>query len=138
MNLKAWVIARIHEKIVEAQQHHDKPRTRAATRERLVKDIARYQRHLEAVSYLTHFNYGAGSDFGRGVLGHFDVISAAVELIEQSQLLRDVIASRYPVLFIDESQDTRPEVVAAFRRIAETTPVEFCLGFLAIRCKNLP
>lgn len=129
VNLKAWVIARIREKIAEAQEHHDKPRTRAATRERLVKDIARYQRHLEAVRHLTHFKYGAGSDFGRGILGHFDVISAAVELIEQSQLLRDVIASRYPVLFIDESQDTRPEVVAAFRRIAETTPVEFCLGF---------
>lgn len=129
VNLKAWVIARIREKIAEAQEHHDKPRTRAATRERLVKDIARYQHHLEAVRQLTHFKYGAGSDFGRGILGHFDVISAAVELIEQSQLLRDVIASRYPVLFIDESQDTRPEVVAAFRRIAETTPVEFCLGF---------
>lgn len=129
VNLKAWVIARIHEKIAEAQQHYDKPGTRAATRERLAKDIARHQRHLETVGQLTHFTYGAGSDFGRGVLGHFDVISAAVGLIERSQLLRDVIASRYPVLFIDESQDTRPDVVSAFRRIAETTPVEFCLGF---------
>lgn len=129
VNLKTWVIARIHEKIAEAQEHHDKPRTRPATRERLVGDIARYRRHLEAVVQRTHFSYGAGSDFARGVLGHADVIAAAVELIEQSQLLRDVIASRYPVLFVDESQDTRPDIVAAFRRIAETTPVEFCLGF---------
>ncbi|MEJ6002690.1 UvrD-helicase domain-containing protein [Paucibacter sp. AS307] len=129
VNLKTWVIKRIHEKIAEAQEHHDKPRTRAATRERLVGDIARYRRHMEAVGQRTHFSYGAGSDFARGVLGHTDVIAAAVDLIEQSQLLRDVIASRYPVLFVDESQDTRPDIVAAFRRIAETTPVEFCLGF---------
>jgi DNA helicase-2/ATP-dependent DNA helicase PcrA len=129
INLKAWVTARIHEKIAEAQAHYDKPRTRAATRERLVADIARYRRHLEAVEHQTHFTYGAGSDFARGVLGHTDVIAAAVQLIEQSQLLRDVIASRYPVLFVDESQDTRPDIVAAIRRIAETTPVEFCLGF---------
>jgi DNA helicase II / ATP-dependent DNA helicase PcrA len=129
VNLKTWVIARIHEKIAEAQQHHDKPRTRPATRERLVGDIARYRRHLEAVGQRTHFTYGAGSDFGRGVLGHADVIAAAVELIEESQLLRDVVASRYPVLFVDESQDTRPEIVAALRRIAETTSVEFCIGF---------
>lgn len=129
VNLKTWVIARIHEKIAKAQEHHDKPRTQAATRERLLGDIARYQRQLAAVDQQTHFSYGAGSDFGRGVLGHTDVIAAAVELIGQSQLLRDVIASRYPVLFVDESQDTRPEIVAAFRRIAETTPVEFCLGF---------
>ncbi len=129
VNLKTWVIARIREKIAEAQDHHDRPRTRPATRERLVVDIARYRRHLEAVEQRTHFTYGAGSDFARGVLGHADVIAAAVELIEQSQLLRDVIASRYPVLFVDESQDTRPDIVAAFRRIAETTPVDFCLGF---------
>jgi len=84
---------------------------------------------LETVEQRDHFTYGAGSDFGRGVLGHTDVIAAAVELINQSQLLRDVIASRYPVLFVDESQDTRPDIVAAFRGIAETTPVKFCLGF---------
>jgi DNA helicase-2/ATP-dependent DNA helicase PcrA len=128
-DLKTWVIARIHEKIADAQQHHDKPRTRAATREALARDIARYRNHLEAVESRTHFRYGAGSDFGRGILGHTDVISAAVKLIDQSQLLRDIIASRYPVLFVDESQDTRPDIVAVFRGIAETTPVEFCLGF---------
>ncbi len=129
VDLKAWVAARIQEKIDDAQQHYDKPRTHAATRERLVREIARYRRYLETVGDLTHFTYSAGSDFGRGVLGHFDVILAAVELIERSQLLRDVIASKYPVLLIDESQDTRPDVVSAFRKIAETTPVEFCLGF---------
>ena len=129
VNLKDWVIGRIHEKIADAEEHHCKPRTRPATRERLLTDIARYRRQLEAVDQRTHFAYGAGSDFARGVLGHTDVIAAAVELIEQSQLLRDVIASRYPVLFVDESQDTRLDIVAAFRRIAESTPVEFCLGF---------
>ncbi|MDQ4626216.1 UvrD-helicase domain-containing protein [Janthinobacterium lividum] len=128
-DLKTWVISRIHEKIADAQEHHDKPKTRVATREALVRDIARYRNHLEAVESRTHFRYGAGSDFGRGILGHTDVISAAVKLIDQSQLLRDIIASRYPVLFIDESQDTRPDIVAAFRGIAETTPVGFCLGF---------
>lgn len=128
-DLKIWVIARIHEKIAKAQEHHDRPRTRAATRVQLVADIARYHNHLQTIEHQTHFKYGAGSDFGRGVLGHSDVIAAAVNLIDQSQLLRDIIASRYPVLFIDESQDTRPDIVAAFRGIAETTPVEFCLGF---------
>ncbi|QRF58611.1 ATP-dependent helicase [Variovorax paradoxus] len=129
INLKAWVIARVQEKINEAQAHHDRPRTRQATRERLVADIARYHQQLLDLEQRAHFSYGAGSDLGRGVLGHSDVITAAVDLIDQSQLLRDVVASRYPVVFIDESQDTRPEIVAAFRSIAETTPVQFCLGF---------
>lgn len=128
-DLKTYVIARINEKITKAQEHHDKPRTREATRVGLLKDIVRYQRQLEIVQHLTHFTYGAGSDFNRGVLGHSDVIDAAVTLIEQSQLLRDIIASRYPVIFVDESQDTRSDIVAAFSKIAKTTEVKFCLGF---------
>lgn len=129
VDLKAWMITRIQERIAEAQEHHDRPRTRAPTRERLVGDIARYRRHIEAAEHRTTFTYGAGRDFGRGILGHSDVVAAAVQLVERSQLLRDIIASRYPVLFIDESQDTRLDIVSAFRRIAETTPVEFLLGF---------
>lgn len=129
VDLKTWVISRIHEKIADAQAHHNKPRVREATRERLVREIARYRSQLEEISRRTHFSYGTGSDFGRGILGHTDVIAVAVKLIEQNQLLRDVIASRYPVIFIDESQDTRTDIVAAFRLIAETTTVAFCLGF---------
>lgn len=129
VDLKAWVITRIRERIAEAQEHHDRPGTRAPTRERLIRDIARYRRHLEAAEHRTNFTYGAGRDFGRGILGHADVIAVAVHLIGHSQLLRDIVASRYPVLFVDESQDTRPDIVTAFQRIAATTPVEFCLGF---------
>ncbi|CAK0232454.1 pathogenesis-like protein [Burkholderia pseudomallei] len=129
IDLKTWVISRIHEQIAEAREHYNRPRTRPATRQRLEREIARHERHLEEVAHRTHFSYGAGRDFARGVLGHPDVIAVAVELIEQSQLLRDLIASHYPVLFVDESQDTRADVVAAFRLIAETTPLEFCLGF---------
>lgn len=129
LDIRAWVLARIDEKIEEAQTRLANPRTRAQTRPGLERDIERYRRQRETVGSLTRFTYGTGSDFAKGVLGHADVIAAVPALIEQSQLLRDLIASRFPFIFVDESQDTVPTFVAALRRIAETVQQEFCLGF---------
>jgi DNA helicase-2/ATP-dependent DNA helicase PcrA len=129
LDIRDWVLARIDEKIGEAQARLANPRTRPQTRAGLESDIERYRRQHDTVGGLTRFTYGTGSDFGEGILGHADVIAAVPELIEQSQLLRNIIASRFPFIFVDESQDTVPTFVAALRRIAETVQQEFCLGF---------
>lgn len=129
LDIRDWVLARIDEKIGVAQARLANPRTRAQTRPGLERDIEHYGRQREIVGDLTRFTYGTGSDFAKGVLGHADVIAAVPVLIEQSQLLRDLIASRFPFIFVDESQDTVPTFVSALRRIAETVQQEFCLGF---------
>ena len=129
LDIRAWVLGRIDEKIEGASTRLANPRTRAQTRPGLERDIDRYQTQREAVHGLTRFTYGAGSEYGRGILGHADVLAAAPAMIEQSQLLREVIASRFPFVFVDESQDTIPAFVAALRRIADSVPQPFCLGF---------
>jgi len=43
-------------------------------------------------------------------------------------LLRQLIASRFPFIFVDESQDTNPHVVEALRQIAGEQP-QLCVGF---------
>lgn len=129
LDIRAWVLSRIDEKIEEARARLANPRTRPQTRPGLERDVERYDRQRMTVEGLTRFTYGTGSDFAKGVLGHADVIAAVPALIEQSQLLRSLIASRFPFIFVDESQDTVPTFVAALRRIAETVQHEFCLGF---------
>src|SRR3546814_16907247 len=88
-----------------------------------------FGRQRGSVGGLTRFTYGTGSGFAKGVLGRADVVAAVPALIEQSQLLRDLIASRFPFIFVDESQDTVPTFVSELRRIAETVQQEFCQGF---------
>lgn len=129
LDLREWVLERIDEKVNEAQARLANPRTRAQTRPGVERDIERYRQHREIVAQLTRFKYGTGSDYAKGILGHADIISAGPALIEQSQLLRNLVASRFPFIFVDESQDTLPSVVSALRRIADTVNQEFCLGF---------
>jgi DNA helicase-2/ATP-dependent DNA helicase PcrA len=128
-DLKTWVLARIDEKVAEAQARLDNPRTQARTRPGLERDIERYGRQKLAVATLARFTYGTGSDYAKGVLGHADILKVAPSLIEEKPLLRNLVASRFPFIFVDESQDTVPAFVSALRRIAETEGEGFCLGF---------
>lgn len=127
-DIKLWVVDRIREKIVEKEAHRDKPRTQARTRERLVQEIAELQQEIANVSRVERFTYGTGSDYAEGVLGHDDVLKLGPALITAHPLLRQIVASRFRYIFVDESQDTNPTVVEALRCIA-LEQARLCVGF---------
>lgn len=59
------------------------------------------------------------SDFAKGQIGHDDVIELAAHLIKSKEVLRRLIGQRFPYIFVDEAQDTFPEVVDAFNAVCE-------------------
>ena len=128
-DLCQWVADRIVEKILEAQAKLDNPRTRANTKEKARRDIEHYERQREALSSVRRFQYGTGSDYENGILGHDDILKVGPFLIEQRALLRTLVARTFPFVFVDESQDTNPAFVDALKLIANTVDVDFCLGF---------
>lgn len=128
-DIREWVRARLNRKITEAQETINKPRTRQKTKDRAAEDIARYQHQLDQIDSVKNFRYGTGSDYTNGVLGHSDVLKIGPTFIREQPLMRRVIARRYPVLFVDESQDTDPAFVEALRTTANGTQDGFCVGF---------
>lgn len=67
--------------------------------------------------------------YTKGILGHDDVLKIGPALIADRPLLRTLIASRFPFIFVDESQDTNQTCVDALKQIADTIGDDFCLGF---------
>lgn len=128
-NLREWVSNRLQEKITEQQEKIDKPRTREATKIRAAELIERYQRQLTEIGSVRCFRYGTGSDYSNGVLGHSDILKIGPEFIAGHALMQTVVARRFPVIFVDESQDTDPAFVDALRKVACAFPLGFCLGF---------
>jgi DNA helicase-2/ATP-dependent DNA helicase PcrA len=124
-----WMVSRINEKIFEAQEHIDKPRTREATKVRLRSDIERYRLQIPIVECVEKISYGTGGNFTEGILGHSDILKLVPQIIIDNVLLQKVIAHKYPVILIDESQDTKPAFVDALKAIYETAETSFCLGF---------
>ena len=69
-------------------------------------------------------------DFENGKIHHDDVISLAYMMIKNYPTLSRIIVQKYPYIFIDEYQDTAPEIVEALICYTlERFPKEITLGF---------
>jgi DNA helicase II / ATP-dependent DNA helicase PcrA len=129
-DIKEWVQIRIDEKIDELQKKAAtfSARTRQTTRDSNARNIEKLLAHKTKISSISKFSYGTGSDYSKGILGHDDIINLATYLMINEPLLSSIVAQKYPVIFVDESQDTNPIVVAALKVVADANP-KFCLGF---------
>jgi len=128
-DIRTWVKARINGRITDAQAKIAAPKTQQRTKDKAAEDITRYQEQLHTIDHVQKFTYGMGSDYEEGILGHDDVLKIGPALIRQYPLLRTLITRRYPYIFVDESQDTEPDVVAALKEVAAMPDTGFCLGF---------
>lgn len=130
-DIKAWVLQRIAERILELEDTAANfgPRVQQRTRLKNQSDIDRYRANIPAVEKVTTFRYGTGSDYPRGVLGHDDIIRMATHFMSERPLFRTLVAQQFPIVFVDESQDTQPIVVEALKAVADQAGSEFCLGF---------
>ena len=128
-DIMRWVHANIEAKIVDARKKIQKQGTRQATKDRLTQDIIRFETQRASLDGVAYFTYSTGSDYAKGVLGHHDVLKMGPELISSKPLLRKIVAARFPFIFVDESQDTIPEFVAALKKISHSVGDNVCLGY---------
>ncbi|MDD8058646.1 UvrD-helicase domain-containing protein [Shewanella metallivivens] len=128
-DIASWITTKLEHKILKANEKIANSRTREATRESLRNDIARYKLQIPNISAVSHFTYGTGSNYQSGILGHSDILKLGPDLILAQPLLRKLVAKRFPIIFVDESQDTNPQFVAALKSIYLEITGNFCLGF---------
>ena len=71
-DIKVWLQNDIRRRITELDEEFKNysSRVRQTTRDRNKADQERYARSLETIAGVKTFNYGVGSDYARGVLGH--------------------------------------------------------------------
>lgn len=130
-DIKTWLAAYIQlriDELVEKERNFG-PRVHASTRENNAMDQQRYGSHLSTIKKVKTFNYGVGSDYPKGILGHEDILRLADFLLQEKPLFRRVVALKFPFVFIDESQDTFESVVKSFKQVEEQMRGQFCLGF---------
>lgn len=130
-DIRAWVQNRIDDRIADlnAAANGFGPRVQQRTRDTNRRDVARLEASKEPASSVATFTYGTGSNYGRGILGHDDIIRIATDFLSSRPLFRTVLAQQFPYIFVDESQDTQNSVVEALLAVDEQAGAKFCLGF---------
>lgn len=86
---------------------------------------------LEKAQTIEKFVYNPnGSNPEYNALKHAEIIKISAQMILNRRMLQQIIAQRYPILLIDESQDTKKELVDAFFEIQKNFGDVFTLGLL--------
>ena len=94
-----------------------------------VEKLEHQKIQLTKVQTIKKFVYNPnGSNPEYNALKHTEVIKISAQMILESKMLQRIIAQRYPILFIDESQDTKKELVDAFFEIQKNFTDIFTLG----------
>lgn len=112
---------------LELAQSKGRPGTKAA--EDRPRQIASKRKRLESLSGIRKFTYSPnGENSGRDSLNHAEVIAFAAELLSKHSLLQTILTRKFPILLVDESQDTKKELVEALFAVQQICKAQFSLG----------
>ncbi len=130
-DIKKWVLSNTIQKIsdLETKMATYGPRVHQQTKDKDAKQLEKLKTNALAINDVHYFNYGTGSNYIKGMLGHDDIVKLVPKLIQDKPLLNVIISQKYPYIFVDESQDTFPEIVLALKKIDSDHKGKFCLGF---------
>ena len=127
-DIKEWVTQSVKEEIETLKQKQFKGRGGKASEKR-VEEIKKKTERLAKIETVKKFHYNPnGDNVGYDSLSHSEVVKMSTEFIATEQTMQDILTAKYPILLIDESQDTKKELVDALLIVCEKNKDRFIVG----------
>lgn len=91
--------------------------------------ISKYRKELESIKSIKRFTYNPnGDNLESNSLSHQDVIKIGAKFIRNKALFQDIIIQQYPIILIDESQDTNKGLIESMFELQNKHQNKFVLG----------
>lgn len=132
-DIRAWIREALSKKLAELEADEPKPSNRAkrSLDERQAawhEDVEKKRKELVELDDVSRFTYSPDNErFGQGALNHSQVLDVTARLLERPTMQR-LVADRFPIIFIDESQDTFKRMLGPLLDLERKTSVR--LGLL--------
>lgn len=128
-DIKSWLRINLANEINELQEAALKGRPGTKTAIERERSIASKQRRLVRIETTHKFIYSpTGDNRGTDSLNHAEVIAITANFLCNKPILQSILINRFPVLFIDESQDTNKSLMDAFLKVEQDQHPKLCLG----------
>jgi DNA helicase-2/ATP-dependent DNA helicase PcrA len=129
-DIKEWLKGNLLKEIASLDEKLEKARDlngKTALENKAKRDSKKNR--LDNLNHVSKFSYSPnGINSGKDSLNHSEVINIASNFLLNQQLMRRILARKFPVLLIDESQDTKKELIEAFFSTQAEQKDQFCLG----------
>lgn len=128
VDIKTWIMESVQKEIEELKQKQTKT-SRGKAGEKRAETIKKKTERLAKIKSIQKFSYNPnGENVGYDSLSHSEVIKMSTEFIATEPTMQDILTSKYPILLIDESQDTKKELIDALLIVCEKYGEKFIVG----------
>lgn len=129
-DIKKWIKQDIDESIIDIEDKLSKardPNNKTAISNR--KKLESKKKRLIALSSISKFVYNPnGDNYTKASLNHSEVISIACSFLTSKDLFKQIFTNKYPIVLIDESQDTKKDLIEALFMVQSQYKNSFMLG----------
>jgi DNA helicase-2/ATP-dependent DNA helicase PcrA len=129
-DIKQWLQVNLDTEIAEITELQGKGRAGKAALDRK-KSIEAKQKRLARLDEIKSFTYSPSrNNPARDALNHSEVIKIGADFLMKKPLMQKILTNKFPILLIDESQDTNKLLMDAFLAIQVEHKEYFSLGLL--------
>ncbi len=126
-DIKSWLKDELKKDILELEEKERKGRGGKASQDRQ-RDIANKKKRLDNLDTISKFVYNPnGENKGKDSLNHSEVIKISAAFLLEKETMQRLLIKKFPILLIDESQDTNKTLMDAFLSV-QNQHSEFILG----------
>lgn len=129
-DIRDWLKAKLEKRIDELTQQQSKGRSKTtkAYLERAEKIVKRSER-LQYLDTVKRFIYNPdGLNLEANSLDHAEVIQITSDFLTSKPTFKSVFIDKYPIVLIDESQDTKKELISVLFSVQQEYKNRFLLG----------
>jgi len=128
-DIREWLAANLLEEIAELEAAQAKGRAGSKAASDRARSIESKRRRHASLNEIIRFVYSpTGDNRTRDALNHAEVIAMTAQFLRTKSGLRRLLIARFPVLLIDESQDTSRRLMEALLDVQTAHKHSFSLG----------
>lgn len=128
-DIREWLRVALIEDLATLRADEAKGRKGTKASATRLSSIESKTKRLQNLPQVKNFTYSpTGDNRGRDSLNHSEVLQLTAAFLNQKPAMQSILAGRYPVLLIDESQDTNKHLIDALFAVQAAQGKRFTLG----------
>jgi DNA helicase II / ATP-dependent DNA helicase PcrA len=129
-DIRIWLTSNLEEEIADLKKKQGKAKNTATkTYIDRKRKIELKNRRLSILPDIKRFTYNPnGENLETNSLNHEEVIKITADFFQNKPLMQNILIQKYPIILIDESQDTKKELVDAFFEVQKNKSANLSLG----------
>ena len=126
--IREWLRENLKLEIAELTEKQARGKAGKTSDDR-ARSIEQKQKRLQNLDSIKRFTYNPnGTNTERESLNHAEVIKMGSAFISDKPLMGEILRARFPIILIDESQDTNKNLVTALLKVVGNHPDELVIG----------